>query len=65
MCSSDLDCIGAMKEQGDQEESGIFYWEPEATAEILPDGYPLCAARLAEEKILRYNKALQAYRDNL
>ncbi len=59
------DCIGAMKEQGDQEESGIFYWEPEATAEILPDGYPLCAARLAEEKILRYNKALQAYRDNL
>lgn len=58
------DCIGAMKEQEGQEELGIFYWEPEAATQILPDGYPLCAARLVEDKTLKYNKALQAYRDN-
>lgn len=57
------DCIGALKELEDQEESGVFYWEPEAAAEILPDKYPLGAARLVGEKTLRYNKALQAYRD--
>lgn len=39
------DAVGAMKEM-DQEELGIFYWEPEGTARILPDGYPLCAARI-------------------
>lgn len=57
------DCIGAMREQERQEEIGVFYWEPEAAAEILPDRYPLCAAKLAGEKILQYNKALQVYRD--
>lgn len=57
------DCIEAMKEQEGQEEFGIFYWEPEATAKILPDAYPLGAAKLVGEKTLQYNKALQAYRD--
>ena len=58
------DCIGAMQEQDGQEECGIFYWEPEVTAQILPDAYPLGAAKLAGEKTLQYNKALQAYRDH-
>lgn len=54
------DVVAAMKEM-EQEELGIFYWEPEGTAEILPDRYPLCAARLTGEKKLQYNKALKAY----
>lgn len=58
------DCIGAMKELEGQKELGIFYWEPEAVSEILPDRYPLCAAKLVKEKTLQYNKALQAYRNN-
>lgn len=58
------DCICAMREQNGQEEAGIFYWEPEAASQVLPDRYPLCAAKLAGEKILRYNKALEAYRDS-
>ena len=57
------DCIGALKELEDQEESGVFYWEPEAAAKILPDKYPLGAARLTAEKTLQYTKALRAYRD--
>lgn len=56
------DCISAMKEQEGQEEIGVFYWEPEATTEILPDKYPLCAAKLVDERMLQYNKALQAYK---
>lgn len=58
------DCIHAMQEQDGQEEAGIFYWEPEAASQVLPDRYPLCAAKLAGEKILQYNKALEAYRDS-
>ena len=58
------DCIGAMQEQDGQEECGIFYWEPEAAAKILPDAYPLGAAKLVGEKTLQYNKALQAYREH-
>lgn len=54
------DAISAMQEM-DQEELGIFYWEPEATAQILPDRYPLCAAKIVGEKVLQFNQALEAY----
>ncbi len=57
------DCVEAMKALKDQEECGIFYWEPEAVAEILPDRYPLCAAKLAGEKLLQYTGTLKAYRE--
>lgn len=55
------DCIAAMKEQS-QKEAGIFYWEPEITSEILPDKYPLGAAKLVGKKTLQYTKALRAYK---
>lgn len=58
------DCIEAMRTLEGQEELGVFYWEPEAVSSILPDKYPLSAAKLTGEKRLQYNKALQAYRDN-
>ena len=57
------DCVGAMAEQDGQEECGVFYWEPEAASEILPDKYPLGAAKLVGEKTLKFNQALRAYRD--
>ncbi|WP_285824718.1 glycosyl hydrolase 53 family protein [Schaedlerella arabinosiphila] len=57
------DCINAMGEQDGQEECGVFYWEPEVTAKILPDAYPLGAAKLVGEKTLQYHKALRAYRE--
>lgn len=62
-CQIVTDCVEAMKEQEGQQECGVFYWEPEVTAEILPDTYPLGAAKLVGEKTLQYNKALQAYRE--
>lgn len=40
---------------------GIYYWEPEAPAEVLPDHYPLGAAVLSGEKTIRFTKAMRAY----
>ena len=56
------DCVGAMMEQEGQEERAVFYWEPEAASVILPDKYPLGAAKLVGEKTLKYNRALLAYK---
>lgn len=43
---------------------GIFYWEPEVGADLLPDGYPLGAARPAGEKCLQFTRAMVAYNDS-
>lgn len=43
---------------------GVFYWEPEVGAELLPDKYPLGAAVLVEENRLQFTKALSAYADS-
>lgn len=42
---------------------GMVYWEPETVSSIMPDGYPLGAAKLVGEKKLQYTNALSAYRD--
>ena len=42
---------------------GIFYWEPEVGAELLPDRYPLGAALKVGENTLEFTSALAAYRD--
>ena len=55
------DSIEAIERFGD-DGLGIFYWEPEANRKILPDGYPLGAAKLVGEKTLQFTKALSAYR---
>lgn len=41
---------------------GLVYWEPEVYSDILPDHYPLGAAKPVGEKILQYTKALSAYK---
>ncbi|MCD7865969.1 MAG: glycosyl hydrolase 53 family protein [Clostridiales bacterium] len=40
---------------------GIFYWEPEVSRSVLPDAYPLGAARQVDEYTLQYTKVLTAY----
>lgn len=42
---------------------GVYYWEPEACKEILPDGYILCATNLTGDHELRFNKALDSYKE--
>ena len=43
---------------------GIFYWEPEVGADLLPDHYILGAAVTAGENRLRFTKAMSAYADS-
>ncbi|MCD7981007.1 MAG: glycosyl hydrolase 53 family protein [Clostridiales bacterium] len=40
---------------------GVFYWEPEATRSVLPDAYPLGAARQIDDHTLQFTKVLTAY----
>lgn len=56
--------VQAVKRLPDGYGAGVFYWEPEANAAVLPDQYPLGAAQLLRGKQLQYTKALHAYRDN-
>lgn len=55
--------IEAVRQVPDGRGMGVFYWEPEVGAKLLPDGYPLGAAQLVGEKTLQYTTALSAYRD--
>ncbi len=41
---------------------GVFYWEPEAPHTVLPDAYPLGAARQIDDHALQFTKVLTAYR---
>lgn len=56
--------IKALKRMPEGVGAGLFYWEPEVNSEVLPDHYPLGAARYLGSKKLQYTKALCAYRDN-
>lgn len=40
----------------------MFYWEPEVNREMLPDQYPLGAARLLDMHTLQFTKAVEAYK---
>lgn len=41
---------------------GIFYWEPCAGADFLPDHYPLGASVTAGSMTLQFNRTLRAFR---
>lgn len=55
--------IEALKGLPDGKGLGVIYWEPEANSALLPDKYPLGAAKLIDEHTLQFTKALNAYRD--
>lgn len=40
---------------------GVFYWEPEANSQILPDGYPLGATQQVSSKVLKFTSAVDAF----
>ncbi|MBP3475339.1 MAG: glycosyl hydrolase 53 family protein [Lachnospiraceae bacterium] len=53
--------IEAVLQVPDHQGLGVFYWEPEVSVDMLPDGYPLGAARLVAEKTLQLTEALSVY----
>lgn len=63
-CKLLCNTVEAIRQVPDNQGLGIFYWEPEIGAKLLPDQYPLGAAQLVAENTLQYTKALTAYRDS-
>ncbi|MCD8133907.1 MAG: arabinogalactan endo-1,4-beta-galactosidase [Clostridiales bacterium] len=61
-CQLLLRSAEAVREVPDGRGLGIFYWEPDATRSVLPDAYPLGAARQVGEHELQYTKTLTAYK---
>lgn len=55
------DAVEALRNMPDGAGRGIYYWEPEAPAEVLPDRYPLGAAVMSGERTIRFTKAMRAY----
>lgn len=53
--------VRAIKAVSDGQGLGLFYWEPDAGADFLPDHYILGAARKAGENCLQFTKAMSAY----
>ena len=54
--------IKAVMQVPDHRGLGVFYWEPEVSGDMLPDGYPLGAARLVKEKTLQLTDAISVYK---
>lgn len=58
-----VNTIEAVKQVPDGKGLGVFYWEPEVGADMLPDKYPLGAALCLDEHTLQFTRALTAYKD--
>lgn len=56
--------IRAIRDIPDGQGLGLFYWEPEVGADLLPDHYPLGAAIVTGDKQITFTKAMSAYRDS-
>lgn len=57
-----INTVEALRQLPDGKGLGVVYWEPEVGAALLPDQYPLGAARLLDEHTLQFTKALSAYK---
>jgi arabinogalactan endo-1,4-beta-galactosidase len=60
-----LSSVRAIKDLPNQMGQGVFWWEPEVGADLLPDHYILGAARVVKDKSIRFTKAINAYKDSL
>lgn len=55
--------LNALKTVANDKSIGIFYWEPEANSQILPDSYPLGATEVVSENVLHFTSALDAFKE--
>lgn len=53
--------INALKAVPNNQGIGVFYWEPEANSEVLPDGYSLGATKVVGDQTLQFTDALNAF----
>lgn len=58
-----INTMEAVRQVPDDMGLGVFYWEPEVGADLLPDKYPLGAAIALDETTIQFTNALSAYKD--
>lgn len=58
-----INTLEAVRQVPDNQGLGVFYWEPEVGAGILPDSYPLGAAVALDDNTIQFTGALAAYKD--
>lgn len=56
-----VSAVRAVKSVPDGQGLGLFYWEPEVGADLLPDHYILGASAAVGENRLQFTKAMSAY----
>ncbi|URZ08063.1 glycoside hydrolase family 53 protein [Clostridium felsineum] len=54
--------IKKVKEVPNKKGLGVFYWEPEANSSVLPDSYPLGTTTKVSDNVLKFTKAIKAFK---
>jgi arabinogalactan endo-1,4-beta-galactosidase len=54
--------IKIMKDIPGKKGLGVFYWEPEANSSVLPDKYPLGATTKVSDNVLKFSRAIHAFK---
>lgn len=57
-----MNTMEAVRQVPDGQGLGVFYWEPEVGAALLPDKYPLGAAIALNDNTIQFTGALSAYK---
>ncbi|MBO5473189.1 MAG: glycosyl hydrolase 53 family protein [Lachnospiraceae bacterium] len=56
--------IDAVHSVPDNKGLGVYWWEPEANSNVLPDGYALGMTQQVSSKVLRFTNAVTAFEDS-
>lgn len=56
--------IDAVHSVPDGKGLGVYWWEPEANSNVLPDGYMLGMTQQAGDKVLKFTSAVTAFEDS-
>ena len=57
-----MNTMEAVRQVPDGQGLGVFYWEPEVGAGVLPDKYPLGASVALDDITIQFTGALSAYK---
>ncbi|MCM1154504.1 MAG: glycosyl hydrolase 53 family protein [Roseburia sp.] len=58
-----MNAMEAVRQVADGMGAGVFYWEPEVGAALVPDNYPLGAGIALDEHTVQLTGIMTAYRD--
>lgn len=59
-----VSAVRAIKDVPEEQGLGVFYWEPEVGADLLPDHYILGASRAVSDNCIQLTNIMCAYKDS-